>query len=229
MVPFSEERILNQDRFDIVKENLLRLPLLHTFWIEMGEQDTYKNTNRDELCSWINKLRENNVNEWLVVVLEPSDRKLNKSKLLSTRTSAVDKVKADFPPNVKNPSDHCVALSDPNAPQMSGKDKDIYAAFLHRLRSWLLMSYSRHLTAYEDYIRSERERRNAPEWNFFDFFFLQEQLAFAFEALSLYDEALVHYDELDALFSQFVINSNVGEMPGWLKKLSGNFRCAVVD
>jgi hypothetical protein len=28
--------------------------------------------------------------------------------------------------------------------------------------------------------------------------------------LGLYDEALVQYDELDALFTQFVLNSNVG-------------------
>lgn len=34
--------------------------------------------------------------------------------------------------------------------------------------------------------------------------------------LGLYEEALVQYDELDALFSQFVLNSNVTESPKWL-------------
>jgi hypothetical protein len=38
----------------------------------------------------------------------------------------------------------------------------------------------------------------------------QEELAFVLEMLGLYDEALVQYDELDALFTQFVLNSNVG-------------------
>lgn len=38
--------------------------------------------------------------------------------------------------------------------------------------------------------------------------------------LSLYEEALVQYDELDALFSQFVLNSNVTKSPKWLD----NFR-----
>jgi len=37
-------------------------------------------------------------------------------------------------------------------------------------------------------------------------------LAFALQMLGLYDEALVQYDELDALFTQFVLNSNVGGM-----------------
>lgn len=34
--------------------------------------------------------------------------------------------------------------------------------------------------------------------------------------MGLYDEALVQYDELDALFTQFVLNSAVGEAPKWL-------------
>lgn len=34
--------------------------------------------------------------------------------------------------------------------------------------------------------------------------------------LGLYDEALVQYDELDALFSQFVVNGQTGESVGWL-------------
>lgn len=45
---------------------------------------------------------------------------------------------------------------------------------------------------------------------------LQEQLAFVLEMLGLYDEALVQYDELDALFSQFVLNSNLTASPKWL-------------
>jgi hypothetical protein len=42
------------------------------------------------------------------------------------------------------------------------------------------------------------------------FICFQEELAFVLEMLGLYDEALVQYDELDALFTQFVLNSNVG-------------------
>lgn len=45
---------------------------------------------------------------------------------------------------------------------------------------------------------------------YFVYLLTQEELAFAFEMLGLYDEALVQYDELDALFTQFVLNSAVG-------------------
>ena len=39
---------------------------------------------------------------------------------------------------------------------------------------------------------------------------LQEELAFMFEMLTLYEDALVQYDELDALFTQFVLNHAAG-------------------
>ncbi|KAH9632586.1 hypothetical protein HF086_012393 [Spodoptera exigua] len=65
-------------------------------------------------------------------------------------------------------------------------------------------------------MREQREKRNDPDWDFCKYFILQEQLAFVLEMLGLYDEALVQYDELDALFSQFVLNSNLTESPKWL-------------
>ena len=58
-------------------------------------------------------------------------------------------------------------------------------------------------------MRSRREKRNEANWNFCDYFLLQEELAFVYEMLGVYDEALVQYDELDALFTQFVLNSNI--------------------
>ena len=79
--------------------------------------------------------------------------------------------------------------------------------------------------SYEDHIRAQREKRNSQHWDFFHFFLAQEELAFAFELLGLFDEALVQYDELDALFSQFILNSNVGNIPSWLRSLSE--RCNV--
>ena len=58
-------------------------------------------------------------------------------------------------------------------------------------------------------MRAQRERRNDPKWNFCDYFLLQEELAFVYEMLGQFDEALVQYDELDALFTQFVLNSHI--------------------
>ena len=38
----------------------------------------------------------------------------------------------------------------------------------------------------------------------------QEELAFMFEMLGLFEDSLVQYDELDALFTQFVLNHAAG-------------------
>lgn len=62
---------------------------------------------------------------------------------------------------------------------------------------------------FEDNMRNQRERRNDPKWNFCDYFLLQEELAFVYNMLGVYDEALVQYDELDALFTQFILNSSM--------------------
>lgn len=49
----------------------------------------------------------------------------------------------------------------------------------------------------------------------------QEQLAFVLETMTLYEDALVQYDELDALLTQFVINAaHERENPEWLQNLT---------
>ena len=77
------------------------------------------------------------------------------------------------------------------------------------MRLLLLQAYNRSLIKFEENMRGQREKRNDPKWNFCDYFLLQEELAFVYEMLGVQDEALVQYDELDALFTQFVLNSNV--------------------
>lgn len=72
-----------------------------------------------------------------------------------------------------------------------------------------MQAYNRALMRFEENMRGERENRNDSNWNFCDYFLLQEELAFVYEMLGVYDEALVQYDELDALFTQFILNSNV--------------------
>lgn len=73
----------------------------------------------------------------------------------------------------------------------------------------MLVAYDRTLLRFEEIIRENREKRNNPSWNCCQYFQLQEELAFVLEMLGLHDEALVQYDELDALFTQYVLNYNI--------------------
>ena len=95
-----------------------------------------------------------------------------------------------------------------------------YSTLINRLRSLLLEAYTRQLEAYERLIRRQRELRNKSDWDFFGFFLLQEELALAYENLGLYNKALIQYDELDALFSQSILNTNAagGIGPAWLQR-----------
>lgn len=47
---------------------------------------------------------------------------------------------------------------------------------------------------------------------------VQEELAFVFEMLQQFEDALVQYDELDALFTQYVLNFGAGgKQPQYLQ------------
>ncbi len=91
----------------------------------------------------------------------------------------------------------------------SAKSGESWQTFLFRLRQALMAAFGRALAKFEEMVRTQREHRNDAQWNFCNYFLLQEQMAFVFESLGLHDEALVQYDELDALFTQFVLNSAV--------------------
>ncbi|KAI1885446.1 hypothetical protein AGOR_G00220290 [Albula goreensis] len=85
------------------------------------------------------------------------------------------------------------------------------------------MSFTKNLGRFEDDMRTLREKRTEPDWSFCDYFMVQEELAFVFEMLQQFEDALVQYDELDALFTQYVLNFGAGDGANWL----GSF-CAPV-
>ncbi|XP_037014043.2 trafficking protein particle complex subunit 10 isoform X2 [Artibeus jamaicensis] len=78
------------------------------------------------------------------------------------------------------------------------------------------MSFTKNLGKFEDDMRTLREKRTEPGWSFCEYFMVQEELAFVFEMLQQFEDALVQYDELDALFSQYVVNFGAGDGANWL-------------
>lgn len=69
---------------------------------------------------------------------------------------------------------------------------------------------------FEEIIRARREERNKADWSFITYFLLQEQLAMVLEMLCQYSDALVQYDELDAMLNLFVMNTIFGEKQKWM-------------
>uniref|UniRef100_A0A8C7ITK4 Trafficking protein particle complex subunit 10 n=1 Tax=Oncorhynchus kisutch TaxID=8019 RepID=A0A8C7ITK4_ONCKI len=196
---------------------LLTFPFLHIYWTDCCDTEMYKVSVKDGMLRWQSTLRLHGSVDWLIVVVESEAKKKNKTNILP-RTSIVDKIRNDF---CNKQSDRCVVLSDPL--KESSRSQDSWNSFLTKLRTLLLMSFTKNLGRFEDDMRTLREKRTEPGWSFCDYFMVQEELAFVFEMLQQFEDALVQYDELDALFTQYVLNFGAGDGANWL----GSF-CATV-
>ncbi|NXN56298.1 TPC10 protein, partial [Rynchops niger] len=204
-VQFKEELLPKEGN-----KALLTFPFLHIYWTECCDTEVYKTTVKDDITKWQNVLKAHNSVDWLIVVVESDAKKKNKTNILP-RTSIVDKIRNDF---CNKQSDRCVVLSDPL--KDSSRSQESWNAFLTKLRTLLLMSFTKNLGKFEDDMRTLREKRTEPGWSFCEYFMVQEELAFVFEMLQQFEDALVQYDELDALFSQYVVNFGAGDGANWL-------------
>ena len=123
---------------------LLEKQLVHTYWIECYDVDNYKQNFRENLINWVNKFSKFKSSEWLIVLIDHTDKKLGKTKLLP-RSSVADKIKADFPFTGKSSLDrHIVTLVDPF--KKDTKAIDSFLQFLNKVRTLLLSAYSKQLT-----------------------------------------------------------------------------------
>jgi len=206
--PFSAEDLVS------TTSSLQGQPVFHTFWTDVGDIDLYRQGVKEDIMAWLNTLKKSGVtSDWMIIVVEtPENRKGNKFPL---RATVLDKLKQDV--GGKTP-DRCVALMDPS--KADSRAAESMQALLHKFRQFFLQSYNKVLNKFEENIRSQREKRTEFSWNFCEYFLVQEQLAMVYENMGIYDESLIQYDELDALLTQFVLNSSVGEIPSWLDKFT---------
>ncbi|KAF7703265.1 trafficking protein particle complex subunit 10 [Silurus meridionalis] len=204
-VQFKEELLPKEGN-----KALLTFPFLHIYWTDCCDTETYKTSVKEDMQRWQSVLKLHGSTDWLIVVVENDSKKKNKTNILP-RTSIMDKIRNDF---CNKQSDRCVSLSDPL--KESSRSQESWNSFLTKLRTLLLMSFTKNLGRFEDDMRTLREKRTEPGWSFCDYFMVQEELAFVFEMLQQFEDALVQYDELDALFTQYVLNFGAGDGANWL-------------
>ncbi|XP_037948479.1 trafficking protein particle complex subunit 10 [Teleopsis dalmanni] len=187
--------------------SIVEHPILHIFVTECNDIDAYKASTRLEIENWLKTLTSFGITDWMILLVETLDTR--KTKNLLPRTTVLDKIRLDFA--TKN-DDRCISVLNP----AKQKSMESFRCLVQRIRFLMLTSYNRNITKYEELIRTKREKRNHHGWDFLQYFFMQEDLALVFEKLELYTEALIQYDELDAIFSQYVTNSGFGEKHKWL-------------
>ncbi|XP_026809852.1 trafficking protein particle complex subunit 10 isoform X1 [Rhopalosiphum maidis] len=205
-VPFNKDSVAEQ----ISSRNLVGRPIMHTFWTQCLDMEVYKSLLRDEIDKWMNEMNKHNIIDWVIVVVETYD--LRKHNKLLPRTTVFDKIKSDF---AEKKADRCLSVINPPKSEVRC-GSSAWRALITNVRLLILSAFDRLFLKYEDNIRNYREQRNDPSWSFCKYFLYQEELAFALEMLGIHDEALVQYDELDAMFTQFILNSQVGNVPQWL-------------
>lgn len=73
----------------------------------------------------------------------------------------------------------CVVLSDPL--KDSSRSQESWNAFLTKLRTLLLMSFTKNLGKFEDDMRTLREKRTEPGWSFCEYFMVQVRFSLYWE------------------------------------------------
>lgn len=127
----------------------------------------------------------------------------------STTSSFLDRMRKSLSTMFQSDSDSDRWLTLINQDRVQdNKVQESYANFLKRFRNIIMASFSKQIELFEEQLRVQREMRTGRNWNFLTYFSMQEELAFAFEFLTLFDEALVQYSLLDALFTEYISSSN---------------------
>ncbi|KAG8041690.1 hypothetical protein G9C98_006985 [Cotesia typhae] len=194
----------------------MKQPVFHVYINECADMDAYKLSLKDDIDSWLKVLNQHNIQDWMIVLVDTYDSK--KTSKIIPRTTVLDKIRNDFA--IKH-GDRCLSVLNPT--KFESRSAESWRGFISRIQHFLLVAYDRQLIHFQEIIRERRECRNKKNWSFCKYFILQEKLAFILEMLGIYDEALVQYDELDALFTQFILNCDVGETPSWLDTFKNPF------
>ncbi|CAO1401464.1 unnamed protein product [Diamesa tonsa] len=190
---------------------ILNQPVLHIFISECSDIETYKATVKEEIDSWLKNLKTYDITDWMILIVENID--IRKTKNILPRQSVLDKIRLDF---ASKNGDRCVSILNPLKFEI--KATESFRSMIARMRHLILSGYNKNIIKYEEIIRANREKRNQEGWSFINYFLLQEELAFVLEMLGLNADALVQYDELDAMFNLFILNSMYGDQlkPQWL-------------
>ncbi|KAJ1339770.1 hypothetical protein BSLG_005676 [Batrachochytrium salamandrivorans] len=111
--------------------------------------------------------------------------------------SVFDKIRTDF--SLKK--DRCIQLKLSNN---DAKDSEFWLRPpFDRIKESLMSAMIQQISQLEeDTRRFEQKQRLMPGWNYCQYFILKESIAFTYELAKFYEEALLHYDELEATFHQ---------------------------
>jgi len=218
---------VNQISEAFFSQRLLGRPILHTYWVDKSDYES--ESQKAQFDDWIGQVQASTCTEWAIVIVEDGELKTqigtalfksklqsstNRANMSSTSINSLSQHSSSFLDRMKKglstilqlevDSDRWLTLINQERTSNDSKVQESYVNFLKKLRNVIMASFSKQIELFEEQLRVQREMRIHPNWDFLNYFSKQEELAFAFEYLTLFDEALVQYDFVDALFSEYI-------------------------
>ncbi|BGP01777.1 hypothetical protein NBRC10513v2_005416 [Rhodotorula toruloides] len=188
---------------------LLERPYLNLLFVVCDDNEAYRATVRTQIREWLDSVTAKYHQEWLIVHV--TSGKGSGAKFYQRKSAIVDKIKADFNVGKK---DRCIQVVQGS----SADDPTAWAEFLTKVKEGLIATFDSNVALYEESVRKADSQRQLSGWQFLPFFRQKEALADSFEAMTLYEDALIQYDELEASF--FQVSKEHAQAP-WFRILGG--------
>ncbi|KAI8911655.1 hypothetical protein EDD86DRAFT_264201 [Gorgonomyces haynaldii] len=181
---------------------------VHLFFVGCEDVDQYRSSVRKQLQDWLNAVCSKKNQEWMIVHVQQEQRQRGLFTLKRDQT-VFEKLKSDFMQQRR------VFQLRP----FSGdtKDMDLWGEMFGRMAECVVSTLTQQVTQYEEDSRRIEQQRMMPGWNYCQYFVYKEAIVFSLELAGLYDEALAHYDELEAAFIQTLKEQGAP----WFKKFGG--------
>lgn len=180
-------------------------PYLKIIFIKCDDNETYRQSVRKMIREWLN----NNVNgtrdptEWLIIHHVPSGGKSTSGTRF--KSTVFDKIRADF--NSGSKKDRCIQIRQDYTTEM--EYMETWSDAMTRIKEAVLEAFGKRVDLYEDEVNKLEEKKNVMGWNFGTFFIMKEGLALSFENISLYEDSLTLYDELEVAFGNITHQQSV--------------------
>ncbi|KAJ4488048.1 trafficking protein particle complex subunit 10 [Lentinula aciculospora] len=187
-----------------IPTTLLERPLLNIYVItcENNDLEAYRATVKKQIKEWHATVSARKNQEWLILHVVRADTRVQSGAFFTLKGSVLDKVRADFNTEKRERCVQLVWSGGTNNPAA-------WAEFLNKLRDGVLSAFESAVIQREEEVRRSEGQRQMPGWNFCTFFILKESLATSFEGMTLYDDALVVYEELEISFYQVLKEKNL--------------------
>ncbi|KAF8638821.1 hypothetical protein AX17_001879 [Amanita inopinata Kibby_2008] len=184
---------------------VLERPLLNIYIVTCEDTDieAYRHVHKKQIKDWLMTVSSRKNQEWLLLHLVKPEARASGGKLFQLKGSVLEKMRADF--NVEK-RDRCIQVTWSPGTEASAAT---WAEFINKVKEGLVHAFDSAISQREDEVKRSESQRQMPGWNFCTFFITKESLSISFTGMSLFEEALLHYEELEQSFAFVLKEKNL--------------------